>query len=55
MNFKMPSSAFEGIRPRSLAKKFQPNLLEGKNTKIHLAEHIVICTDFANFFQALPV
>ncbi len=51
MNFKMPYSAFEGIRPRSLAKKFQPNLLEGKKYKNSFSRAYCDLYRFCEFFS----
>jgi hypothetical protein len=51
MNFKMPSSAFEGTGPRRLAKKFQPNQLEGKKYKNSFSRAYFNLSRFCEFFS----
>ena len=49
MNFQMPSSAFEGIGPRSLAKKLQPNIIEGKKYKKSFSRAYFDLSRFCDF------
>jgi hypothetical protein len=63
MNFQMSSSAFEGIGTGSLAKKFQPNIIEGKKYKNSFSRAYFdlprLCDFFSgtsglNFWKRLP-
>ena len=51
MNFKTPSSAFEAIGPRRLAKKFQPNILEGKKYKNSFSRAYFDLSRLCEFFS----
>ncbi len=51
MNFQMPSSAFEGIGPRSLAKKLQPNIMEGKKYKNSFSRAYFDLSRLCDFFS----
>ena len=51
MNFEMLSSAFEGIGPRSLAKNFQPNIIEGKKYKNSFSRAYFNLSRLCDFFS----
>ncbi len=51
MNLKIPSSAFVGIGPRSLAKKFQPNIIEGKKYKNSFSRAYFDLSRLCDFFS----
>ena len=51
MNFKILSLAFEAIGPRSLAKKYQPNIIEGKKYKNSFTRAYFELSRLCDFFS----